>query len=81
MDVSKVIDAASFGAHVYESDVAGLCAIAANAAPTTIGEASHLAIGKLLDLLAGNTGTGTGGADGDLAEVWFEPNGGLASTA
>jgi len=71
MDVSKVVDAAYLGACVYESDQAGLCAIASSAAPTVIGDAGHYPIGRLLDLLGGNTGTGTGGADADLAEVDF----------
>ncbi len=69
MDVSKVVDVATLGSNVFESDAPGLCAIAAKAAPTVIGEAGHHVIGSSLDLTAGNTGTGTGGADGDLAEV------------
>jgi hypothetical protein len=81
MDVSKVIDAAYLGAPVYESDTGGLCAIAATAAATVIGEAAHYMIGTLLDLQGGNTGTGTGGADGDLAEEDFRPFWGIVSTA
>jgi len=79
MDVSKVIDAAYLGAPVYESDLVGACAIAASAAPTVIGEAAHVQIGILLDLVGGNTGTGTGGADGDLAEVLLGPSGPVSS--
>jgi len=71
MDVSKVIDAAYYNSIVYESDEPGHCAIASRAAPTVIGEAGHFPVGTLMDLLAGNTGSGTGGADGDLAEVFF----------
>ena len=81
MDVSKVIDAAYLGAPVYESDEAGLCAIAASAAATVTGEAGHYMIGTLLDLRGGNTGTGTGAADGDLAEVDFRPFWGIVSSA
>jgi len=65
-DQSKVINAATLSAVVFESDEPGYCACATVAASTTIGEAAHIPIGTLLDLTAKNDGS-----DGDLIEVFF----------
>lgn len=79
MDVSDVADASYMGNLVFESATGGMCCVGASGATAIevdTDEAAHVSIGFQLDLLAGNTGTGTGGADGDLMEVFFIPSGG-----
>ena len=74
LDVSDVADAGYIGCNVYESAVAGLCAVgpwAAAQGDTDLDAAGYNVVGKLLDFVAGNTGTGTGGADRDPVEVFF----------
>lgn len=85
IDTSDIADAALLGTPVFESAVAGLCCIGAFGASATeidTDEAGHSSIGFLLDIRAGNQGTGTGGADFDLVEIFFNMIGGsgLVST-
>jgi len=74
VDSDDVEDAAYIGNNVYDSAVAGICACPPSAAAygdTDLDDAGYIVIGQQLDYVAGNTGTGTGGADNDPIEVFF----------
>lgn len=73
IDQSGITDASYFGNVVYEGKVAGLVDVPATATAKSADtqEAGHTPIGIQLDHTAGNTGTGTGAADGDPIEVFF----------
>jgi len=85
MDVSDIADAALLGTPVFESATAGCACVGAFGASATeinTDEAAHVSIGFVLDIRVGNQGTGTGAADFDLAEIFFNVLGGsgLVST-
>ena len=69
LDHDHTANSAILGSHVFPShDVAGL----ASGSPALVaGAGNHFNCGIVMDLLAGNTGTGTGGADGDPMEIFF----------
>jgi hypothetical protein len=80
IDKSGITDGARMGTPVYESALAGTCQIGAFGAWATEIDTEtdgSSCIGFLLDLQAGNQGTGTGGADNDLVEIFFNMIGGV----
>jgi len=72
-DVTEIIDASGLGDPVFPGATAGLvgCAPHANAAGPNGTTTTEIVCGMCLDILAGNTGTGTGGADNDPMEIFF----------
>ena len=78
MDKSQNADSTVKGATVFATLTAGLLC-ASNALVS--GEAGDYACGTLEDIIAGNTGTGTGGADGDPMEIDFQPMPTVLSTS
>jgi hypothetical protein len=66
-DVSQIANSSIKESHVF-ANAAGLAA----ASPALVtGVAGEFNCGTVQDLLAGNTGTGTGGADNDPMEIFF----------
>jgi hypothetical protein len=72
-DVTEIVDAAKKHSPVFPGATSGLVGAAprVSAAGPDATTANEIVCGESLDILAGNTGTGTGGADGDPMEIFF----------
>ena len=72
-DVSEIVDGAKKHSPVFPGATSGLFGSAArvSAAGPNATTANEIVCGECLDTRAGNSGTGTGGADNDPMEIFF----------